>query len=256
MNEQDLRTLIENAIIKEIAGLIVQKLTQGPKDAWVLFTGAMLGFEQALDSLKALKETTKFRVLLSERAAAIMDQNQLREALNPESIDIATPEKELLVMKEPGDIIFVPALSTRSASVLASLMADTPLTRIIQNAFMRGQKVAASIDGCCPECWAERGYTMAPALEAQMIANLTKLKSYGIILSRAAKLSRKASQPIAEQNTGAAIKSSIQSSERVIGAQSVASCPPNSSLRVGKGALITQLARDMARSKGVTIEIL
>lgn len=262
MNEDRLRELIMAALAREAAARVVEKLRRQPRHALVLFSGALLGFDQALASLRQLKEQGfSFQVLFSEQAAAILDQRRIEVELAPSGMAVATMEQAREVMKASYDVLLIPALTVRSAAVLAAMMADTPFTRIVQDALLHQRKIILCVNGCCPDCWAAHGYAPTPDLAQKMQDNLQKLQDYGLTLTRAADLSRKAirqTDPIAMPLQAARAEASkryTQPPGHIVSAASVAACPPHSVLRVAQGCLITQLARDAARARGIRIEI-
>jgi len=259
MHEDRLRELIVEALAREAFERVLHKLRQQPKRALVMFSGAMLGFEQALASLRALKEQGfSFQVLFSEQAAAIMDQQRIRAELAPNSMSVSTMEQARQVINDQYDLLLVPALTVRSAAVLAALITDTPFTRIIQDALLHGRQIILCIDGCCPDCWAEHGYQATPDLAQKMRENLKKLQDYGMSLTRSTNLSRKALRQIDPIVTLARIESAKQYSritDKIISAASIAAYPPHTVVRVSQDCLITQLARDEARARDIRIEI-
>ena len=120
-------------------------------------------------------------------------------------------------------------------------------------------------DGCCPDHRerARRGFRMAEPLKQTLRGNLETLRAYGARLTSADRLDQAVKRAMAARfSVGAAggkdspqhrAANPIRLKGRVIGGQQLAGCPSGSTVWVEPHALITQLAADDARRRGITI---
>jgi hypothetical protein len=262
-----LKELITEALVREIARRVLRKLQYGQRHALVMYSGGILGFETVLDNLKQLKEQGfSFQILLSEQANLMLDKPRIMKELSPIGMEVARaemvqdmiPDMVPKTIKTPFDVLLVPALTMRSAAVLAGMTADTPLTRIIQEAMNQHKKIIACTDGCCPDSWFNNGLDVLPVLAGRMRENLSKLQDYGIHLTKSADFSRETLRQLEITTVPREIESEVghtQSAAKIISAADVAGYPIGSTLHVEKGCQITQLAKDTARTRKISIEL-
>ena len=120
---------------------------------------------------------------------------------------------------------------------------------MILSGLLKGKNVVVAVDGACPDnpMRAKLGYHMTPALRDALHGNLEKLQAYGARLTAAedmAKAVRKAVTVIRPAMTG-----------RVLSVKALNTAPRGAVIVVPKGAIVTALASDEARRRGVTIQI-
>lgn len=268
MTREQLQQLIEAQLAEMVAQKVWEKLVALQKKALVVYTGSTMGFAQSLESLKKLRqEGFTYQVFLSRSAGALLDVNAIREALQPENLWIGTTEQPPEALAAACPTVLVPALTINTASHIAGCMPDSPASRIITNAMWRGKNVVVSIDGCCPDnpLRAAKGYRMTEALKAHLRENLAAMESFGATLTSGEGLYRKTlkvigapAAPAPAPRSDQAVKPaptapSVRTSGKVIGNAQVLTCPAGGVLRVPKGSLVTQMARDTAAVRGVTI---
>lgn len=270
MTAEERYALVEEALARELAERVVQKLLDRQKQALVVYTGSNLGSGPALEALRGLRaEGFTFRVLLSHSAANILDVGAIRSALEPAALWVDRPEESPEALTARYDTILVPALTVNTAAHVASCMADTPAAAIILDGLMRGKNVIAAIDGCCPDNSerAARGFRMAEPLKQRLRDNMETLRSYGARLTTAERLKEKTLKAIrdvfptaerpepARQTAAPAQQSETRFQGKVLSGRSIVNCPLHSTLWVPKGTLVTQLAADEARRRDVCIRI-
>ncbi len=249
-----------------IAQKVADKLIALQKKALVVYTGSTINFAQSLESLKKLKgEGFTFQVFLSQSAAGLLDVSAIREALQPENLWIGTTEQPPEALATAYHTILVPCLTINTAAHIAACMPDSPASRIITNAMWRGKNVVINIDGCCPDNpgRAAKGYRMTEALKAHLRENLAAMQAYGATLTSGEGMYRKVMKVIgapavppknaAPTACAVAPKATAKASGKVIGRGQVITVPAGGTLRVAKGALVTQLAQEAAAARNVTI---
>ena len=267
MTTEQLNSLVrETLLVEELAQRVVEKLLARMKQALVVYTGSNISAPEALESMRRLRaEGYTFRVLLSQSAAGVLDVEAIRAALEPEELWIGTPGDTPEALTKQYDTIIVPATTVRTAAHVAACMADTPAAAVILDGLMRGKDVILATDGCCPD-HSERarwGFCMAEPLKQTLRGNLETLRSYGARLTSANRLDQATKRAIAARFSAGAAggnastqhqpANSIRLNGRVIGGQQLAGCPSGSTVWVEPHALITQLAADDARRRGITI---
>lgn len=281
MTKDTLENLIYDALAEQIAQRVVEKLIELKKRALVVFTGSTMGFPRALESLKRMREDGYvFQVVLSESASHLLDVTKIEEALRPEKLYVGEQETAPEMIAAPFDTIIVPSMTINTVAKVTSCICDTVAARIISNSMMRGKDVIVAIDGCCPdnEERAAKGYKFAPALKEHLRGNLEKLRAFGATLTLAERLDEKAktalrnsfgmgakpeqkaaapaapSAPAALAATGqAAGNGGVHVNKKVIGRTDIVGNLQCSAIYVPKGALVTQLAKDLAAHHGIQL---
>lgn len=268
MTTEQLKSLVrETLLVEELAQRVVEKLLARMRQALVVYTGSDISAGEALEAMRRLRaEGYTFRVLLSQNAAGVLDVDAIRAALEPEELWIGTPDRTPEALTKEYDTIIVPAATVRTVSHVAACMADTPASAVILDGLMRGKDVILATDGCCPDHRerARRGFHMAEPLKQTLRSHLELLKSYGARLTSAQRLDEavkrtvqksfspkgSSSQPRAPEARPAG---EVRLSGHVVSGRQLTACPSGCTVWVEAGALITQLAVDEARRRGITI---
>lgn len=260
----------EELFIQILAERVVQKLVERQKKALVVYTGSNLGAGQALDAMSRLRrEGFRFQVLLSRGASRVLSQSDIRIALEPEELWVDCPGETPEALSARYDTILVPALTVNTAAHVASCMADSPSAAVILDGLMRGKNVVCAVDGCCPdnEERAARGFCMAEPLKQKLRDNMEILRSFGARLTTADHLHEVVLQSVRLEagcekpafRSGAACADGVNEPQyitsRVLSAGLVRGCRPGTVLRVSGQTLVTQLARDEARLRRITIAV-
>ena len=268
MTTEQLNSLVRETLLVEfIAQRVVEKLLARMKQALVVFTGSNISADQALEAMGRLRaDGFTFRVLLSNSAASLLNVEAIRSVLEPEELWIGTPGDTPEALTARYDTIIVPAATVRTTAHVAACMADTPAAAVILDGLMRGKDVILATDGCCPDHSerARRGFRMAEPLKQTLRSHLETLQSYGARLTSAERLDEAVKKALRKRFTPgesskkpskaqAAPAGEIRLSGHVIGGQQMVTCPSNSTVWVESHALVTQLAADDARRRGITI---
>lgn len=269
MTEKERYALALTLLADELAERVVQKLVERQKRALVVFTGSDMGARSALDRLRELREEGfTYRALMTRSAAAILGTDPVRAALAPEELWVETPGQSPEVLTTRYDTILVPTLTVNTAAHVANCMADTPAAAIVLDGLMKGKNVVIAVDGACPDApeRARRGFRMTQPLKAVLRSNLEKLQAYGARMTTSDRLREDALRAIhsflpagqvtAEPSSGsgrATIRPAMTG--KVLSVKAVNTAPQGAVIIAPKGTIVTALASDEARRRGVTIQI-
>ncbi len=231
-----------------------------------VLTGGEAGRVEALAFLGRVRETGwKVTLILSRAAARLLDQDRLREELGLSRIvvdgdDLSSSALATLLREHPE--IVVPVLTANTAAKLAAGIADTLPTTLIWHGLLEGKRVTAARNAADPHNPAFWGQTLHgggdpgklnPAMAKRMEENLKILASYGVRLVDVAQLPGLFSgEPAALVGRDAAPRRVITRAE-IEELASGAGAGGEIELVVEPGTVVTPLARDAARERGVTI---
>lgn len=257
----------EKRLIEFLAQRVMEKLLERRKQALVVFTGAMLGAEEAVSSLEKLRsEGYELWLFFSHSAAQRLDVEQIRTKLTPQALWVGTPGETPEALSARFDTVIVPTATVYTASQVAQCMAGTPASSIILDALMRGKRVVMATDGCCPDNpkRVQRGFHIPPAMKETMRSHLQQLQAYGVKLTSARSLARATQEGMdgvrnSKNEAPAPVQSpadagaQLRVEGRVISGGHIRACPPGGTVWVEPHALITQLAQDEARLRGISI---
>ncbi|MEA4988799.1 MAG: flavoprotein [Anaerovorax sp.] len=265
MSKENLEKIIEEVLIAYIAERVIEKISNRNKKALVVFTGSPMNFDEALNHLSKLREKGfTFHVFLSDSAKFLLDFTRIEQRLHPVFIDDDCCGMPELLVKEFGTVI-VPTMTRNTAAKIACGIADSPASRFISNALMKGKNVIIAIDGCCPDNKEniENGYRMTETLKAQLRDNMKKMASYGAYLTTADHLYdstvRKVFQEMSTdqesvENTANGKKAECTVlSNKVIGNSDIIINSGFQKIIIGKNALVTKLAEDTAKKNKIQL---
>lgn len=275
MTEKERYNLALELLADELAERVVQKLVERQKRALVVVTGAAIGVPAALEGLKELRsEGFTYHVLMTRSAMYVTGEEAVRAALDPEKLWVESADRPPELVAAQFDTILVPALTVNTAAHLANCMSDSAAGAMILSGLLKGKNVVIAVDGACPDNpkRAELGYRMTPAMRDVLHENLEKLRAYGGRLTSAEGMANavrkavysflpaqaakpaapaKAEQPAAQG--GSVIRPAMTG--RVLGVKAVNTAPRGAVILVPQGTIVTALASDEARKKGVVIQI-
>ncbi len=274
MTEKERYALALTLLADELAERVVQKLVERQKRALVVFTGSDMGARSALHSLEGLREEGfTYRALMTRSAAAILGTDPVRAALAPEELWVETPGQSPEVLTTRYDTILVPTLTVNTAAHVANCMADTPAAAIVLDGLMKGKNVVIAVDGACPDApeRARRGFRMTQPLKAALRGNLEKLQAYGARMTTSDRLREDALRAIHSFLPGGQAPAEPSGPEpssgsghptirpamtgKVLSVKAVNTAPQGAVIIAPKGTIVTALASDEARRRGVTIRI-
>ncbi len=273
-----LNVAIEKAV-RSVVRSYVESVRVRQLNLLVVFTGAKLGCADAVASLATLKDKGyTFKVLMSEKAASILDVEVIDRELLPKDMWIGEPPTHAEALAREADTIVVPTLSASSCAHVASIMTDTPAQAAITEGLMLGKSVVCAVDGCCPDnpLRAKGGFKFTPAMADRMRANRDTVRDYGARFCAADHLAEKIlsvqeeslkaclAQALGGLSQGAsqvgaacvaqpALGGDADFNGKVLDAGFIRSLSNGTQVSVPAGTIVTQLARDVARANGIIL---
>lgn len=277
MTEKERYDLALELLADELADRVVQKLVDRQKRALVVVTGAAIGVPAALEGLKELRrEGFTYHVLMTRSAMYVTGEEAVRAALDPEELWVESADRPPELVAARFDTILVPALTVNTAAHLANCMSDSPAGAMILSGLLKGKNVVIAVDGACPDNpkRAELGYHMTPAMRDALHENLEKLRAYGGRLTPAGEMANAVRKAVysflpaqaAEKKPAAPAKAEGPAAQggkvirpaltgKILSVKAVNTVPRGTVILVPQGTIVTQLASDVARKKGVAIQI-
>lgn len=282
MNKTEFENALMSTIVEYISDQIVLRYMEACKKAAVLFSGALIGYKDAVPALNELKKDGwKLTAVLSKAAGEVLTEERIRNDIDPEAIYVeGAPVNERQIIDD-HQFVIIPELTINTAAKVANCISDNLLTNMISRAMATGKPIVAAIDGCCPDskARAKLGFKVSDAYKARMRRNLEDLRDYGIVLTVNANLCHKVKkvyesgfnfpkpgsdrEPAGKaQKTGGAkdfsvqaapVKAGIKLDKKVIGRIDIACNLNCETIIVRSDALVTALARDEAQKRGISI---
>lgn len=201
MNQKkQLESIIEESIVDCIVEKVIEKIINKSKRGLLLFTGATIGYNQAIESINKLKiDGWEFDVVMSKSAQEVLTVDTVRKSIGAKKI--ITDEDGLIIkdLLQKNNIIIIPTLTMNSAAKLANCISDTLVTNIVSKALLSGAPVVASINGCCPENEEIRsiyGDNLSDFHKKRLSSNLEVLRSYNIKLTSSENLYKKVNKTL------------------------------------------------------------
>ncbi|QXT63271.1 flavoprotein [Tessaracoccus palaemonis] len=260
MTEQELRSLIRQVVVEVLADGAPAR--PEPRNALVLFTGALLGFEASLESLRRLKATGLVNLdwTQTHSASKILDQQAI------ESIGMCPAEKSLVM---GHDMLIIPTATVNMVAKVAHGIGDCLASNVMAEFIMFDKPVVLSVNACGDTPDKRGWFPDLPAGYSRMLqGNLEALASFGVTLASSETLDEavgslslsKGPEPAEGKavSTGSTrfdkLNDPVVCAERLIHDGIVKTVAPRTTLRVGAGALITALARETAAARNIIIE--
>ena len=270
----------EEAFISVVSDYVVQEVVKRylarSKKALVLFSGALIGINEAYENLRQLKEDGwSLTVAMSQSASEIISESTIQEKFGPDAIYVEGNPVNYRKLIDDCNYVIVPCLTINTAAKVANAISDNLLTRLISRAMIVGKPVVASIDGCCPDSAvrAKMGFRVTEAYKVRLRNNLEALRDYGIVLTSSKNIANKVNKVLSSSFSFAGSgeketavqdnKPSIQTKptaggrvrieKNVISRNDIICHRQYKTIIVGKRAAVTALAQDEAYRYGITI---
>jgi hypothetical protein len=279
MTEAELKAIIREAILEVMA--------PSPRRALVVFTGGLLGFEDAIGELGMLiAEGAQLDYIQTPSAQRILDQDLIR------SLGMRDVSKRMV---EEHDMLIAPTLTSNIAAKVAHGIADCLASNLFSEFIMSNRLVVASRTAICPDGRAKQSWFphMPPGYADLLRGNLAALASFGVRLTESRFLCRTAlaawerrdaerraplvaalgtsvAGVVAELAADVASMASVDESDSphrspaagggvvpcprsLISQQVVQQLPAGVELRIGARAMVTAAARDAASARSIRI---
>lgn len=275
MREQEVRDLVREALVEFL----------GPRRrrALVLFTGGLIGFDDAIEELRALRSAgAELDFVQTPSAQRILDQHKIA------SVGMQEVQNKFV---EAHDMLIAPTLTANIAAKAAHGIADCLASNLFGEFIMGNRLVVASHSACGPDGAEKKSWFphMPEAYASMLRGNLDTMVSFGVRLSSSRTLARTAlaawqrveeaqrapfvaafgmspAQILARLNgessaagsgapsiastTGTAV---VRCGQGLISQSVIARLNPGCELRVGSRAQITAMARDLAANRSIRI---
>lgn len=252
----------ETSFIEQIVAEVLTRLKQRQKKALALFTGGTIGAKKGLEALRTLKEQGwTIQVVLTPGAERALGSDKINDLLPGVSVLTEVngwPPGPLL---EKNNVILVPVLTVNTAAKIAVGIADNLVTTLILEGLLMGKSVLAADDACDVDNPVRRKLGMnqgTAALKERLNENLRLLTSYGIQLVPASQLAEAAIR-LVESLPGVRkdprpkeLESPAIFTGGVLSRRDVASFKQQDII-AAQGTVITPLAWDLARERGINI---
>lgn len=253
-------------LIQQIVDEVIRRIKNQPKKALAVFSGAAIGFSEAMDSLKKLRDDGwQLKVFLSDEAMHVLTPSYIQETLGLDVIYSSgsnVPQRELY---GEVDQIILAATTMNTAAKIAHGICDNEMLTIINHGLLAGTPCICAIDGACPDNAVRAQLGMGHGSEGYrklLRSNLSALKDFGIKLVSAAELydgctgktleaKLKETQPSAADpfapDDGMIAKKIISRGDVLLhrGAKVI---------RVPEGAIVTEYAKEAINSLGLRLE--
>lgn len=282
MNRNEFENALMSTIVEYISDQIVLRYMDACKKAAVLFSGALIGYADAVRSLNELKKDGwSLTVIMSKAADEVLTKERIQNDIGPDAIYVEGAPVNGRQIIDDNQFVIVPALTINTAAKVANCISDNLLTNMISRAMATGKPIVAAVDGCCPdnEVRAKLGFKVTDAYKERMRSNLEALQSYGIHLTVDNNLFEKVNKvytasfdfpapdsdekpaqekakPAAGTSCGCskpAETASVKLDKKVIGRVDIAKNARFKTIIVGADAVVTGLAVDEAYNRGITI---
>lgn len=284
MNKNDFENALMSTIVEYISDQVILRYAQCCKKAVLLFTGALIGYGDAVESLKAMKEDGwSFTAVLSKAAAEVITEERIQNDIDPDAIYVEGAPVNGRKLVNDAQYVIIPALTVNTAAKLANCIYDNLVTNMVFYANTSGKPVIAAVDGCCPDNKVREkiGFHVTDRHKARMRKNLVELVDFGYHLTTAVSLPQKTDKVFCadfgavfddiyeDEAPEVKIKSTVpecrcpvspdapgarksQINKKVIGRTDVVEHADSNIIVVSKDAIITGLARDEAIYRGIT----
>ncbi len=259
MTEAELRRIIYETVLEVLGMEAPSRPKPEPGTALVLFTGALLGFDEAIESLRRIQNSgIQLSYVQTDSAKFILDQDKIA------SLGMTERSKSLVGVHE---MLIIPTMTVNLAAKVACGIADGLGPNVLSEFIQSGRPVVASRTACCPDAPEKRLLfpDMPEAYREVLRNNLRALDSFGVTLTSAAHLDRAVERALADRRAPSAISpttqqstttgSVVECSKKLLTFADVRVLRRGTILRVLPSTIITDLARDAARDQGVTIEV-
>lgn len=245
-----------NALVKLITEEVLKELERQNKPrgkALLLFTGAAIGFAEALESIKRLKPSLEMTAFLSKSAEYVLTKEVLATQLD---IPVVTESvcTSLFPLYRGVDYVIVPSFTMNSLSKTALGICDTAITSIISHCLMEGIPVIAASNACDiedPERLAH-GMNKSPGAYISLYKTYIKMcESYGIVFAKAGELDLCVSGFC--KKTPQETKKHVVFDKKVLSRNDLMQYTEDGKMFVTQDAIITDLARETAIRHNIQI---
>ena len=186
MNRKEFEEALMSTIVEYISDQVILRYAQACKKATVLFSGALIGYKDAVTSLNELKKDGwTLTAVLSKAAGEVITEERIKNDIDPDAIYVEGAPVNGRQIVDDSQFVIIPSLTINTAAKVANCISDNLLTNMISRAMATGKPIVAAIDGCCPDnkVREQLGFKVTEAYKAKMRHNLEDMLAYGITLT-------------------------------------------------------------------------
>jgi len=256
-------------IVTEVIRRLAERLgaTGNRGNLIVVFTGATVAFEEAIQQVRSLILSGYCLQLVFSQAAEDIYGKFVRDQLDGfPHISSVEPTKWFTALKESRAVV-IPLLSMNTVSKVALLIADNLPTNLILHALFMGKAVFAARNGADPDGkhWKRSlgSRTQSPSIRQELMQRLQRVEDYGCLLTETLELGKAVNTFLANEkdsnieqsdNTNRSARSTLKHSGKMLTAAYVRHAHHlGVDLILTPETLITPLARDLAMRYGVAL---
>ena len=150
MNRKEFEEALMSTIVEYISDQVILRYAQACKKATVLFSGALIGYKDAVTSLNELKKDGwTLTAVLSKAAGEVITEERIRNDIGPDAIYVEGAPVNGRQIVDDSQFVIIPSLTINTAAKVANCISDNLLTNMISRAMATGKPIVAAIDGCC-----------------------------------------------------------------------------------------------------------
>jgi hypothetical protein len=253
-------------IVEEVIRRLTRRMGEPGRDEKliVVFTGATVGLVEGVRQVRSLlSDGFRIELIFSRAAEHLLAEVIKKEFGDFPELGMVSPEKWLSSLKEASGVA-VPMLSLNTVSKLSLLIADDLVSNILLHALLMGKPLVMAKDGADPDSEGRRtlGFHKGnAALRDAMKQRMRTLQQFGCILTTADQLANSVRSAVGYECLDRTHKQHpfserilVSISGQVATAGDVLSAHQRGAdLNLGPAALVTPLARDLARLLGVDL---
>lgn len=238
--------------------------------ALAVFTGGTIGLIEGLAAVREMAGwPAEITVVLSPAAEKVIGADRVKDSLGPLCPILTAADPYPGKILRAAHLMIVPVLTQNTMTKLALTLSDTLPSTLIMQALMMGKPVIAARNGADPQDnWrakADMGQP-APGLMRVLQNNMRQVEAFGVQLADVRDLAaearkvykaydKHAAQAAGGDSPGRREAASQGGGKTIISAETIkaAALEGCRSYQVGRGTILTPLARDIAREYGVEI---
>jgi hypothetical protein len=282
--------MVNDDLVKKIVQEVIKQVNSegqpraanlADKKVLALFSGGAIGLRESLAEIKKIMEAGyDVKAVFTPAAERVIGSDLLKSYLGSIPIITEAEGQNPGTLIKGADIVIVPVLTLNSAAKLACGIADNLAVTLVLYGLMAGKPVIAVRDACDLNNKLRTTLRMDRAnrfYQKQTADNLNRLEEFGVTLVDSGTLSaavidieqkeggspqtaQTAKAVQAEQQENGAENSGKRENKpagrvysgNVLSAGDIAVCN-ESKIRISKKTVVTSMARDMARERGIEI---
>ena len=223
----------------------------------VLFTGALVGSEDAIASLRQLASAgVQLDAVFTPSAKRVIPEHFFEGLpLNDVTTNLVSDHR----------VLVVPTMTTNTVAKLAHGITDTLATNVISEFIMLNRPIVAAKDAADPDAPEKRAWfpTMPEAYAKMLRTNLATVASFGVHFCQAQDLARDTlaaldGPPRGVMSNNAPMPAGVVPvviDKAVVGSRDLRVLEPGSRVHIAPSTIVTAMARDYAKANQIALEV-